>query len=185
MSGARLPIGGRIDRGKPLRFTLDGRGYQGFAGDTLASALLASRVSLVGRSFKYHRPRGIMGQGAEDPSALAQLGTGGDTEPNLRATQVELYDGLVASSVNRWPSLGFDLGAVNGLLALRFPAGHLNNIHQQASAEEHTMRQFLEFKVDCFNQFLAVDGNTQERFKSGQKRLSFFEGKRSVGHRSV
>jgi sarcosine oxidase subunit alpha len=123
MSGARLPVGGRIDRGKPLRFTLDGRGYQGFAGDTLASALLASGVSLVGRSFKYHRPRGIMGQGAEDPSALVQLGTGGDTEPNLRATQVELYDGLIASSVNRWPSLGFDLGAMNGLLAPIFVAG--------------------------------------------------------------
>ncbi|HXA72107.1 MAG TPA: sarcosine oxidase subunit alpha family protein [Stellaceae bacterium] len=123
MSGARLPAGGRIDRTKPLRFTFDGRGYQGFAGDTLASALIANGVSLVGRSFKYHRPRGIMGQGAEDPSALVQAGTGADTEPNLRATQVELYDGLAASSVNRWPSLGFDLGAVNGLLAPIFVAG--------------------------------------------------------------
>ena len=123
MSGARFLAGGRIDRTKPLRFTFDGRGYQGFAGDTLASALLANGVSLVGRSFKYHRPRGIMGQGAEDPSALVQVGTGGDTEPNLRATQVELFDGLAASSVNRWPSLGFDLGAVNGLLAPIFVAG--------------------------------------------------------------
>ena len=123
MSGSRLASGGRIDREKPLRFTFDGRGYQGFAGDTLASALIASGVSLVGRSFKYHRPRGIMGQGAEDPSALVQLGIGADTEPNLRATQVELYDGLVASSVNRWPSLGFDLGALNGFFAPIFVAG--------------------------------------------------------------
>ena len=123
MSGSRLPAGGRIDREKPLRFTFDGNGYTGFAGDTLASALIANGVSMVGRSFKYHRPRGIMGQGAEDPSGLVQLETGAETEPNLRATQIELYDDLVASSVNRWPSLGFDLGAVNGLLSPIFVAG--------------------------------------------------------------
>jgi sarcosine oxidase subunit alpha len=123
MSGVRLPSGGRIDRDKPLRFIFDGRGYSGFAGDTLASALVANGVSVVGRSFKYHRRRGIMGQGAEDPSGLVQLETGADTEPNLRATQIELYDGLVASSVNRWPSLRFDVGAVNGLLAPIFVAG--------------------------------------------------------------
>ncbi|HKF72270.1 MAG TPA: sarcosine oxidase subunit alpha family protein [Stellaceae bacterium] len=123
MSGVRLPSGGRIDRAKPLRFVFDGRGYSGFAGDTLASALIANGVSTVGRSFKYHRRRGIMAQGVEEPSALMQLETGADTEPNLRATQVELYDGLVASSVNRWPSLGFDVGAVNGLLAPIFIAG--------------------------------------------------------------
>ena len=123
MSGVRLPSGGRIDRGKPLRFTFDGRGYEGFTGDTLASALIANGVSVVGRSFKYHRRRGIMGQGAEDPSALVQLEAGAGTEPNMRATQVELYGGLVASSVNRWPSLGFDFGAVNSLLAPVFIAG--------------------------------------------------------------
>ncbi len=123
MSGARLSSGGRIDREKPLRFTFDGRGYEGFAGDTLASALIANGVSVVARSFKYHRRRGIMGQGAEDPSALVQLEAGAGTEPNMRATQVELYSGLVASSVNRWPSLGFDLGAVNSLLAPVFIAG--------------------------------------------------------------
>ena len=123
MSGVRLPSGGRIDREKPLRFTFDGSGYTGFAGDTLASALIANGVSVVGRSFKYHRRRGIIGQGAEDPSGLVQLETGADTEPNLRATQIELYDELVASSVNRWPSLGFDLGAVNGWLSPIFVAG--------------------------------------------------------------
>src|SRR5262249_40946801 len=123
MSGVRLAAGGRIDRAKPIRFTFDGQGYNGFAGDTLASALIANGVSPVGRSFKYHRPRGIMGQGADAPSGLVQLEAGADTEPNLRATQIELYDGLVASSVNRWPSLGFDLGAVNGLFAPIFIAG--------------------------------------------------------------
>jgi len=123
VSGARLPAGGRIDRSQPLKFTFDGRKYQGFSGDTLASALLANGVSTVARSFKYHRPRGVMGHGAEDPSAIVQVGADGDTEPNLRATQVELYDGLVAASVNRWPSLGFDLGAVNNLLSPIFVAG--------------------------------------------------------------
>jgi len=123
VSGIRLAAGGRIDRARPLRFVFDGRPFQGFAGDTLASALLASGVSVVARSFKYHRPRGIMGLGAEDPSALVQLGTGADSEPNLRATQIELYDGLAAASINRWPSLNFDLGGFNGMLAPIFVAG--------------------------------------------------------------
>ncbi len=123
MSGIRLAAGGRIDRARPLRFVFDGRPFQGFAGDTLASALIANGVRVVARSFKYHRPRGIMGAGAEEPSALVQLATGADTEPNLRATQVELYDGLSAASINRWPSLNFDLGAINGLLSPIFVAG--------------------------------------------------------------
>src|SRR6187551_1847716 len=107
----RLPTGGRIDRGAPLRFTFDGHAYDGFAGDTLASALLANGVHLVGRSFKYHRPRGIMTAGAEEPSALVQLERqGGRSDPNLRATEVELYDGLTVASQNRWPSLAFDVG---------------------------------------------------------------------------
>ena len=121
--GHRLAQGGRIDRSKPLRFTFNGRGYTGFQGDTLASALLASGISLVGRSFKYHRPRGIMTAGSEEPNALVQLGTGARTEPNLRATQVELFDGLVASSQNCWPSVEFDVGVVNNALSRLFPAG--------------------------------------------------------------
>ena len=121
---SRLDSGGRIDRSEPLGFTFDGRHYRGFAGDTLASALLANGVHLVGRSFKYHRPRGIMTAGAEEPSALVQLERGGGrSDPNLRATEVELYDGLAATSQNRWPSLGFDVGAVTDLLAPLFPAG--------------------------------------------------------------
>ena len=100
--------GGRIDRSRGLSFSFDGRGYSGYSGDTLASALLANGVHLVGRSFKYHRPRGILASGAEEPNALVQIGRGGRGAPNLRATPVELYDGLSALSVNRWPSLHWD-----------------------------------------------------------------------------
>jgi len=119
----RLAEGGRIDRDQRLAFTFNGRYYIGHHGDTLASALLANGVILVGRSFKYHRPRGILSAGAEEPNALIQLGSGARTEPNLRATQVELYDGLEASSVNCWPSLDFDVGVVNGWMSRLLPAG--------------------------------------------------------------
>ena len=119
----RLSSGGRIDRGQPVSFTFDGKTYQGYAGDTLAAALLANNVHLVGRSFKYHRPRGILGSGSEEPNALIRLGKGAYAEPNLRATQIELFDGLYAESQNRVPSLKFDIGAVNSLLGRFFPAG--------------------------------------------------------------
>ncbi len=120
----RTAGGGRIDRSRVLNFTFDGRQYTGVHGDTLASALLANGVHLVGRSFKYHRPRGIFSAGAEEPNAL--VGIRRDTAryvPNLRATQVELYEGLQAESQNRWPSLGFDVGAVNDLISPFIPAG--------------------------------------------------------------
>ncbi len=119
----RLDSGGLIDRSKPLRFTFDGKPYTGYAGDTLASALLANGVRLLGRSFKYHRPRGLIAAGSEEPNALVQLEEGAYTEPNTRATSVELYDGLVATSQNRWPSLEFDVGAVNSALSRFLPAG--------------------------------------------------------------
>ncbi|MDX1539849.1 MAG: 2Fe-2S iron-sulfur cluster-binding protein, partial [Geminicoccaceae bacterium] len=119
----RLGHGGRIDRRRPLHFTFDGVRYQGFKGDTLASALLANGVHLVGRSFKYHRPRGILTAGVEEPNALVQLGGGSRTEPNIRATAVELYDGLEATSQNRWPSLQMDVGAINGLAGPMVGAG--------------------------------------------------------------
>ncbi|RUU49383.1 2Fe-2S iron-sulfur cluster-binding protein, partial [Mesorhizobium sp. M2C.T.Ca.TU.002.02.1.1] len=96
----RLAEGGRIDRGQPLEFSFDGSKLTGFQGDTLASALLANGVSLVGRSFKYHRPRGIFSAGAEEPNALVTLGTGGRREPNLPATMLELADDMVAESQN-------------------------------------------------------------------------------------
>jgi sarcosine oxidase subunit alpha len=120
---ARLASGGQIDRDRPLAFRFDGRPYQGHAGDTLASALLAGGVRLFGRSFKYHRPRGLLSAGAEEPNALVELRTGGRREPNTRATVAELYAGLEARSQNRWPSLGFDLMAVNGWFAPFFSAG--------------------------------------------------------------
>ncbi len=119
----RLSTGGRIDRQRPLGFTFNGTRHQGLAGDTLASALLANGIHLVGRSFKYHRPRGIVSAGAEEPNALVQLGQEARTEPNIRATQVELYEGLVARSQNCWPSVEFDLGGVSDLLSPLFPAG--------------------------------------------------------------
>ncbi len=119
----RLAQGGIVDRSRTLRFSFDGAGYDGHPGDTVASALLANGVHLIGRSFKYHRPRGIVTAGADEPNALLQLGCGARTEPNTRATQQELYDGLVAASQNRWPSLRFDIGAINDALAWLFPAG--------------------------------------------------------------
>ncbi len=100
MSNAMRIAGGRVDRKKPLAFTFNGKRLQGFAGDTLASALLANDVRLVARSFKYHRPRGMLTAGNEEPNALVQLERGPYTEPNLRSTEIELYEGLEASSVN-------------------------------------------------------------------------------------
>jgi sarcosine oxidase subunit alpha len=124
MNVFRTPAGGRIDRKKAIRFTFDGRAFQGFAGDTLASALLANGVHLVGRSFKYHRPRGFFAAGSEEPNALVTLSRGpGRVTPNLRAGEITLYEGLVAESQNRWPSLRFDFGAINGVLAPFLGAG--------------------------------------------------------------
>jgi heterotetrameric sarcosine oxidase alpha subunit len=115
--------GGLIDRSQRLRARFDGREIVGFAGDTLASALLANGVRLVGRSFKYHRPRGIVTAGPEEPNALVELRDGARREPNTRATTIEMFDGLQAASQNRWPSLRFDLLSLNSLLAPFFPAG--------------------------------------------------------------
>jgi sarcosine oxidase, subunit alpha len=127
MSGFRLPNGGRVNREKPVIFSFDGARYTGFSGDTLASALLASGNMLFGRSFKYHRPRGIVGSGSEEPNALVSVDRGpGRFTPNLRATNVELHDGLKAVSQNRWPSLKTDFGAINDRLGIFFPAGFYN-----------------------------------------------------------
>jgi sarcosine oxidase subunit alpha len=124
MSTFRSASGGLIDRSRPLKFTFDGKVFQGCRGDTLASALLANGVHLVGRSFKYHRPRGILTAGSAEPNAL--VGVWRDSAryaPNLRATQVELYEGLQAESQNRWPNLALDVGAINALLGPFVPAG--------------------------------------------------------------
>ncbi|MFD1300275.1 sarcosine oxidase subunit alpha family protein [Methylobacterium marchantiae] len=119
----RTAAGGLIDRRRPLEFTFDGARYGGVQGDTLASALLANGVRLVGRSFKYHRPRGILTAGSEEPNALVELRSGARREPNTRATTAELYEGLEALSQNRWPSLRYDALAVNALAAPIFAAG--------------------------------------------------------------
>lgn len=119
----RLGAGGRVDRETPLSFRFNGQSFTGYAGDTLASALLAYGAFPVGRGFKYHRPRGIFTAGAEEPNALIQLETDGRTQPNLRATQVELYQDLTATSVNAWPSVDFDLMRVNDWLSPIFPSG--------------------------------------------------------------
>ena len=119
----RTERGGRIDRSAPLAFTFDGVRYEGYRGDTLASALLANGVRLAGRSFKYHRPRGIFAAGGEEPNALVRIGEGARAEPNLKATQVELYDGLTARSQNRWPSLELDVGGLGNVASWLLPAG--------------------------------------------------------------
>ena len=123
MTSYRLDSGGLIDRNRPVHFTFDGKRMQGLTGDTLASALLANGQRLMGRSFKYHRPRGVLTAGSSEPNALMTVGVNGRTEPNCRATTVELYDGLTARSQHRWPSLAFDLGEVNALLSPFIGAG--------------------------------------------------------------
>ena len=119
----RLPTGGRIDRAKTISARFDGKPLAGFGGDTLASALLANNKVLIGRSFKYHRPRGILSAGIEEPNGLFTLGEGNRTEPNIPATMTDLVDGLVAHSQNAWPSPAFDVMAVNSLAAPLFQSG--------------------------------------------------------------
>ena len=119
----RLQNNKNLNQTKKIGFTFDGKKYYGFEGDTLASALLSNGVHLFGRSFKYHRPRGIISAGCEEPNGIVQLEINEFTEPNRRATEVVLYEGLVAKSQNRWPSLNYDLGAINDLLSPFFPAG--------------------------------------------------------------
>jgi sarcosine oxidase subunit alpha len=119
----RLAQGGLIDRTQRLAFHFDGKSYTGFSGDTLASALLANGVHLIGRSFKYHRPRGVYAAGPEEPNALVELREGASREPNTLATTAELYDGLIAQSQNRWPSLAFDIQSINSLFGPLLAAG--------------------------------------------------------------
>ncbi|EBU7498366.1 sarcosine oxidase subunit alpha, partial [Salmonella enterica subsp. enterica serovar Typhi] len=125
MAGAyRISTAGRLNNAEVVTFSFDGKDYQGLKGDTLASALLANGVHLVGRSFKYHRPRGILSAGAEEPNALVNVERDAARKtPNARATVQEVYDGLTSHSQNRWPSLGFDIGAVNDLFSPFFSAG--------------------------------------------------------------
>lgn len=119
----RLNTSARTDNTTRINFTYNGKQMQGVAGDTLASALLANGVNVVGRSFKYSRPRGIVGHGAEEPNAIMQIGSGAATVPNLKATQVELYEGLESASVNGWPNVNFDLMSITGWFGRMMPPG--------------------------------------------------------------
>jgi len=127
MSAFRRPGRGRLQHDFSLSFSFDGKTYQGRKGDTLASALLANGIHFVGRSFKYHRPRGIMGAGSEEANALVAFDRGpGRVTPNLRATTLELFDGLTARSQNCWPTLKYDVASINNALSVFFPAGFYN-----------------------------------------------------------
>ena len=119
----RITSGGLIDRSKEISFIFNGKKYNGYKGDTLASALLANGVHLIGRSFKYHRPRGIIAAGVEDANGKVQLYKGNITEPNVNVTEVELVEGLRIESQNCWPSVNFDVGGINNFLNRFFPAG--------------------------------------------------------------
>jgi sarcosine oxidase subunit alpha len=143
MSGYRLTEGGLIDREQSLAFTFNGKRLKGYAGDTLASALIASGVRLVGRSFKYHRPRGIFSAGVEEPNALVQLERGARTLPNQQATRVQLYDGLSADSINCWPGPEFDAMSVMGLFHRLIPAGFYYKTFMWPAPAWHLYEHFI------------------------------------------
>ena len=123
MTARRLPAGGRLDRSRTIAIRFDGKSFPAHPGDTLASALLAGGQVVFGRSFKYHRPRGLMAAGVEEPNGLVHLRPDDRHEPNTQATMTEAFDGLVAASQNAWPSLSLDMGAVTGLLSRFLGAG--------------------------------------------------------------
>ena len=119
----RLDNLGMINRDKKISFKFNGKKYFGYQGDTIASALIANGVHLIGRSFKYHRPRGFFGAGVDEPYAILQLERNNERDPNIRATEQEIFEGLQVKSVNCWPSVNFDIGAINNFLKMFFPAG--------------------------------------------------------------
>jgi sarcosine oxidase subunit alpha len=123
MTARRLPTGGRIDRSRKVTVQFDGKPFVAHPGDSLASALLAGGQKITARSFKYHRPRGLMAAGVEEPNSLVHLRDGARHEPNAQATMVEVFDGLISTPQNAWPSLKFDIGSVNGALSRFFGAG--------------------------------------------------------------
>ncbi len=119
----RLSKGGLINRDKKIFFKFNNKEYFGYEGDTIASALIANGIHLIGRSFKYHRPRGFFGAGVDEPYAIVQLKRNNETDPNVKATEQEIFEGLEAKSVNCWPNVNFDIGAINNFLRMFFPAG--------------------------------------------------------------
>ncbi|MCE2518151.1 MAG: (2Fe-2S)-binding protein, partial [Alphaproteobacteria bacterium] len=159
----RLDHGGRIDRNKPLTFTFDGKTYGGYEGDTLASALIANGVHLVGRSFKYHRPRGIVTAGSEEPNALIRVGEGARIEPNIRATQIELYPNLKSESQNRWPSLSFDIGAINSVFSRLLPAAFYYKTFMWPASMWMTYEHFIRKAAGLGK--AATDHNDPDRYE--------------------
>ncbi|MDO6726755.1 sarcosine oxidase subunit alpha family protein [Cognatishimia sp. 1_MG-2023] len=162
----RLAKGGRlINRGKSVEFSFNGQRFKGFQGDTLAAALLANDQMLMGRSFKYHRPRGVIASGAEEPNALVNLGEGGSFEPNQRATTTEVFNGLTATSQNHWPSLEFDVGVVNNAVARFLPAGfyYKTFIHPRA-AWKHVFEPIVRQSAGLGKAPKDRDADTYEHF---------------------
>ena len=162
----RLTTHGRlIDRSQTIKFTFNGKWMRGHPGDTLASALLANDQMLVGRSFKYHRPRGIVASGAEEPNALVNMGKGKSFEPNQRATTTELFDGLTATSQNHWPSLEFDVGEINVALARFLPAGFYYKMFMYPqSFWKHVYEPFIRQSAGLGQAPKDRDGDTYEHF---------------------
>ena len=162
----RISSGGRIDREQTLGFRFNDADYLGYQGDTLASALLANDQMLVGRSFKYHRPRGIVASGVEEPNALFNMGKGADFEPNQRATTTELFDGLTVESQNHWPSLEFDVGEINSKLFSRFlPAGFYYKMFMHPRPLwKHVYEPFIRQSAGLGRAPKGGDNDTYEHF---------------------
>ena len=161
----RLPSGGRINRSKPLSFAYNGKNFQGFEGDTLASAMLANGIDVVGRSFKYSRPRGIVAAGAEEPNAIMQLGATEATQvPNVRATQQELFEGLVSGAVNGWPSVDTDLmGLVGKVGGTMMPPGFYYKTFMFPQSMWETYEKFIRKAAGLGRSSLEHDPDTYEK----------------------
>ncbi|HCQ57693.1 MAG TPA: sarcosine oxidase subunit alpha family protein, partial [Sulfitobacter sp.] len=162
----RLATGGRLlNKSKPLSFTFNGKQMRGYEGDTLASALLANDQVLVGRSFKYHRPRGIVTSGPEEPNGLVGLGQEGQFEPNARVTTTELHEGLEAASQNHWPSLEFDVGALNKHLSRFLPAGFYYKMFMHPRPMwKHLYEPIIRHSAGLGKAPKASDADTYEHF---------------------
>src|SRR6056300_941141 len=162
----RLAKGGRlVNRGRKVQFSFNGKNLSGFEGDTLASALLANDQMMVGRSFKYHRPRGVVAAGAEEPNALVNLGEGAFFEPNQRATTTEVFAGLTATSQNHWPTLEFDVGAINSYLSRFLPAGFYYKMFMYPRAFwKHVYEPFIRQSAGLGKAPKQKDGSDYEHF---------------------
>ena len=165
MSHRHSKSGRLIDENREISFTFNGKILRGFKGDTLASALLANDQMLVGRSFKYHRPRGIVASGTEEPNALVNMGEGARFEPNQRATTTELFDGLVARSQNHWPTLDFDVGGINASLSRLLPAGFYYKMFMYPRTFwKHVYEPFIRQSAGLGQAPKEADADTYEHF---------------------